>query len=115
MYLQQGTHTHTHALLQLHPMCATAPNVPAHLCNALQCACCCLADACDLVFQPAHALAAQLLLKEFGTQLACKQWNVLQDGQAHAPVFVLGPLLNCWQEALCKQFNADDLIDLCRR
>ena len=62
-----------------------------------------------LILKPLHALRAQFGLKELRAQLSSQQGNVLNNGQPHTPVLVLGQLLNGWQQALCQQVNANHL------
>jgi hypothetical protein len=62
----------------------------------------------DGVAKPAHAKTAQLLIKEFYTELRCKQRNVFDDGKAHAPLLVFGKLYNCGKEGLGEKLNANN-------
>lgn len=65
-----------------------------------------------LVGEPFEALGPKLLLEEIGAQLACQEGDVVNDGQAYTPVLVLCQLLNCRQQALSQQLDADHLVDL---
>lgn len=49
-----------------------------------------LTDGEDGVTEPLHAQVAQLLIKEADTKLAGEQGNVFNNGQANAPLLVLG-------------------------
>lgn len=71
-----------------------------------------LADRVNLVLQPLDAVPAELLLKGRGAQLLCQSRHVLDDGHAHAPVLVLGQVLDGGQEGLREQLDAHHLIDL---
>jgi hypothetical protein len=51
-------------------------------------------------------------LEELCAQLVGEQGDVLQDGQPHAPVLVLRQLLDCGQQGLREQLDADDLVHL---
>jgi len=61
-----------------------------HLGQLLQVLCRRLADAEDGIAKPAHAQAAELLVKELDAQLRCQQRDILDDGQPDAPLLVLG-------------------------
>eukprot|EP00955_Chlamydomonas_euryale_P090405 364539-Chlamydomonas_euryale.AAC.13 len=54
-------------------------------------------------------------LEKFWPQLRREQRDVLHNGQTHAPMLVLGQLLDRGQQALRQELNADDLVDLHRR
>ena len=48
-----------------------------------------LADREDCVAKPAHAEAAQFLVKKLDAELRCQQRNIFNNGQPDAPLFVL--------------------------
>lgn len=51
-----------------------------------------LSDRKDGVSKPSHAKIAQLVIKEFASELLGKEGNVLDDGETNAPLAVEGKL-----------------------
>lgn len=68
-----------------------------------------LSDREDGVAKPTHAQGAELLVKELHTQLASQQGDVLDDGEAHTPLLVLGQLDDGGQEGLREEVDANNL------
>ena len=64
-----------------------------------------------MINQPGHAETVQLLVKEVHPQLSSQEWHVLNDGEPHPPLGVLGQLHDCRQQGLTQLLDADDLID----
>ena len=65
----------------------------------------------DGVTQPGHAQRGELFIEEFDTQLASKEWDILNDGQSDAPLLILSELYNSWEEGLREEVDANDLVD----
>ena len=61
----------------------------------------------DGVTQPAHAQAAELLVKKLNAELRGKERNVFDDGQANAPLLVFGKLDNGGEEGLRQELDAN--------
>merc|ERR1719186_1518418 len=70
-----------------------------------------LSDSKDMVYEPCHAEAVQLLIKEVHPQLAGQKWHVLNDGQTNSPLCILSELYNSWQKRLAELLDPNDLID----
>ena len=51
-----------------------------------------LPDSKDMVYEPGHAEAVQLLIKEVHPQLSGQKWHVLNDGQTNSPLCILGEI-----------------------
>lgn len=66
-----------------------------------------LTDGENGITEPAHAKTAQLLIEEFYAELRGQEGDVFDDGEAHAPLLVLGKLDDCWEEGLREKLNAN--------
>lgn len=71
-----------------------------------------LADAVHLVPEPAEAELPKLLVEELHAELRRQQRDVLDDGEADAPVAVLGELDDGREERLREEVDADDGVHL---
>lgn len=71
-----------------------------------------LTDREDGVTKPSHAQSAELLVEELNSQLACQQRDVLDDGQANAPLLVFGELNDRGEERLREKVDTDDCYAL---
>lgn len=65
-------------------------------------------DGENSVAQPAHAQAAELLVKELDAKLRGEEGYVFDDGEANAPLLVFGELDDGREEGLREELNADD-------
>ena len=74
-----------------------------------------LADGMHAVLQPAQAHDAQLLVEEGGAKLRRQQRDVLDDGEAHAPLSVLRELGDGGEERLGEEVDADDRVERVQR
>lgn len=62
-----------------------------------------------VINEPGHAQAVKFLVKEFDAQLTSQQWHVLNDGQTHTPLWVLGQLDDSRQQALWQLLDTNHL------
>ena len=62
-----------------------------------------------MVHKPRHAEGVELLVEELDTQLPSEQRHVLDDGEADAPLGVLGQLHDGRQQALGQLLDANHL------
>lgn len=69
-----------------------------YICQFLQVLCAGLTDAENSIAEPRHAEAGELLIEELDAELRSKERKVLNDGQSHTPLLVLGKLNNRRQE-----------------
>jgi hypothetical protein len=69
---------------------------------------CSLADGEDGVTEPRHAEVTELVVEEADAELSSQERNVLDDGLAHTPLFVLGELHDRGQKSLSEQLNANN-------
>ena len=72
---------------------------------------CGLSDGEDMINQPSHAEAVQLLVEEVDPELASQERHVLYDGQSDPPLGVLRQLHYSGQQRLAQLLDADDLVD----
>lgn len=67
-------------------------------------------DRKNSVTEPAHAQAAELLVKELDAKLRREKGNVFDNGQTHTPLLVFGELDNGGEKGLRKKFDADNYL-----
>lgn len=72
----------------------------------------CLADGEHRITEPSHTQGTELLVEELNSELACQQRDILDDGQANPPLFVLGELNDGWEERLREKVDTNDYLKL---
>mmetsp|Transcript_26285 Transcript_26285/g.88051 ORF Transcript_26285/g.88051 Transcript_26285/m.88051 type:complete len:445 (-) Transcript_26285:788-2122(-) len=90
----------------LRPVRAENPHEFCEVCNGH------FADRVYRVCEPRRAERRQLPVKELRAQLLGKQGDVLDDGEPHAPLTVLGELHHRGEKALREEVHADDRVHL---
>ena len=71
-----------------------------------------LADGEDVVAEPGHAEAAELLVEEGDAELGGEQRDVLDDRLAHPPLFVLREVHDGREERLREEADPDHVVHL---
>lgn len=64
------------------------------------------------VTQPAHAQAAELLIKELDAELRGEEGDIFDNGEANTPLLVFSELNDSGEKGLREKLNANDCLRL---
>ena len=64
-----------------------------------------------MIDQPGHAQRVEFVVEELHAELSGQEGHVLDDGEAHPPLGVLGQLDDGRQEGLGQLLDADHFVD----